>query len=269
MRRHLLLLTALVTAMLWSVAPFVHASETLDRILSQKKIRAGVVPGWPRFIVYDPVKKEYSGFLADDIKRFEQETGITVEFVTTNWNGIIAGLQAGTYDVIMGGISATPQRAVAVAFSEPYAYWYTCALVRADSKAQSFEDLDQPGRTVTVVSGTAMAAYANKVFTKAKVSALGDSSSAVLDVMQGRADAYIGDSFTNYVRSSERPKELRMLKFGPRWTQWGGMSHAVRYKDVDVLVLLNTYIRAMKLQNWYQELTTKYDLPPETPIGPK
>jgi polar amino acid transport system substrate-binding protein len=260
----------LATVLLFSavVAPPALASATLDRILQEKKIKVGVVPGWPRFIVWDPKNNRYEGFLADDIRNFEESTGIKIEFVTTNWNGIIAGLQAGNYDVIMGGISPTPERSPAAAFSEPYAFFYTCALVRPDSTAGGFKDLDQAGKTVTAVSGTAMHKYALRRFKNAKVAAFTDSATAVLEVMQGRADAYVGDSFTNYVRAKERPSELKMVKFDGAATEWGGMSHAVRYADIDVLSLLNTYIGAMKLRNWYADLTAKHDLPPETPFGP-
>lgn len=252
---------------LCAIAPAI-ASETLDRILAEKKIKAGVVPGWPKFIVWDPKTSRYEGFLADDIRNFEEATGIKIEFVTTNWNGIIAGLQSGQYDVIMGGIGATAERAPAVAFSAPYAYFYTSALVRPDSKAQSLAELDQKDKVVTAVSGTAMHKYALRHIKNAKVTALTDSSTAVLEVMQSRADAYIGDSFTNYVRAKDRPTELKMLKFETKKTEWSSMNHAVRYKDVDVLNLLNTYINAMRLRNWYAELTEKHDLPPETPSGP-
>ena len=110
--------------------------------------------------------------------------------------------------------------------------------------------------------------YALRHVKNAKLTALTDSSTAVLEVMQGRADAYIGDSFTNYVRAKDRPTELKMVKFESTKTEWSSMNHAVRYKDVDVLDLLNTYINAMRLRNWYAELTEKHDLPPETPKGP-
>lgn len=245
------------------------ASATLDRILSTKTMKVGVVPGWPKFIVFDPQSRRYEGFLADEIKNFEESTGIKVEIVNTNWGGIVAGLQAGTYDVIMGGISATPERVAAVAFSEPYAYFYTSALTKPDSNATSLKDLDQPGKTVSVVSGTAMHKYALRRVKNAKVLSLGDSAAAVLEVMQGRADAYIGDSFTNYVRAQERPTELKMVRFGADETEWGGMNHAVRYGDVDVLSMFNAYIGAMKLRRWYHDLTERHGLPPETPDGPR
>jgi polar amino acid transport system substrate-binding protein len=140
--------------------------------------------------------------------------------------------------------------------------------MKPDRKAASLSDIDQPGKVVTVVSGTAMDTYARNHIKKAKIEALSSSSSAVLNVMQGRADAYIGDSWTNYIRAKERPSELKIVSFKPEETEWGGLAFAVRYNDSDVLTLLNAYVTSMKLQRWYNHLTSKYDLEPDTPVGP-
>lgn len=243
-------------------------SETLARILADKTIKVGIVPGWPRFLVMNPATSQYEGFLADDLKNFEERMGIKVEFVATNWAGIVAGLQAGTFDVMVGA-GITPERAAAVAFGQPYAFFNTSALTRPDSTAESLADLDQPGKIVTVVSGTAMHTFARNHVKNAEISALADSSSAVLDVMQGRADAYIGDSWTNHIRAGERPEELRLVNFTSDETEWGGLAFAVRYADSDVLRLLDSYVTSMKLQRWYHTLTERYDLHPDTPEGPR
>jgi polar amino acid transport system substrate-binding protein len=256
-----------LSALAFAAAP-VFASETLDRILSEKKIKVGLVPGWPKFIVFNPDTKTYDGFLAEDLQNFEKRMGIKVEFVSSNWSGIVAGLQAGTFDVMVGA-GITPERAAAVAFGEPYAYFHTSALTKPDNKATSLEDLDKEGKVLSVVSGTAMHTYARRRVKKARLAALADSSNAILDVMQGRADAYIGDSWSNHIRATERPTELKIVSFTPDETEYGALAFAVRYKDVDVLHLLNSYVASMKLQRWYHELTAKHGLHPETPEGPR
>jgi len=244
------------------------AQEALQRVLETKVIKVGVVPGWPRFLVKKPDGEGYDGFLADDLKNFEERMGIKVEYVATNWAGIVAGLQAGTFDVMVGG-GITPERVATLAFGKPYAFFNTSALARPDSTAQSFADLDQEGNTLSVVSGTAMHTFARNTVKKAQISALGDSASAVLDVMQGRADAYIGDSWTNFIRAEERPDELKLVRFGDSETEWGGLAFAVRYGDADLLALLDGYVTSMQLQRWYHTLTERYSLPEETPVGPR
>jgi polar amino acid transport system substrate-binding protein len=270
MARRFQLLLALVCAcaITASVASVAFAGEMLDRILSEKKIRIGLVPGWPKFLVMNPDTKKYEGFLADDLANFETRMGIKVEYVSATWAGIVGGLQAGTFDVMIGA-TITPERATAVAFGIPYAYYNTSALTRPDSPATSLADLDQEGKILTVVTGTAMHTYARRYIKKAKLSALADSSTAVLEVIQGRADGYIGDSWTNSIRAKERPAELKLVEFKPTETEWGGLALATRYQDADLLLLLNAYVQAMKLQRWYHQLAAKYDLPANTADGPQ
>lgn len=244
------------------------AQDALERVLTEKTIRVGIVPGWPRFLVKKPDAEGYEGFLADDLANFEQRMGIKVEFVATNWAGIVAGLQSGSYDVMVGG-GVTPERAAVLAFGKPYAFFNTSALTRPDSTAQSLADLDQDGKVLSVVSGTAMHSFARNHVKNAQISALGDSSSAVLDVMQGRADAYIGDSWSNFIRAEERPDELKVVRFTDDETEWGGLAFAVRYADANLLALLDGYVTSMQLQRWYHTLTERYSLPEETPVGPR
>jgi polar amino acid transport system substrate-binding protein len=88
-------------------------------------------------------------------------------------------------------------------------------------------------------------------------------------VMQGRSTAYIGDSVSNAMRAEERPTELRNIRFAADKTEWTSMNHAVRYSDLDLVVFLNTYVRAMQLRGWYRTLAEKWKLPPELATGPR
>ncbi|QEL23747.1 transporter substrate-binding domain-containing protein [Bosea sp. F3-2] len=256
---------AAVTALSASAA---KAGPTLDRIIKEKKMVVGVAP-WNRFVLLNPKTNEYEGFIADDIRNFEQMTGIKVQLVNTTWSGLVAGLQAGQWDVVMSGLGATPERATAVAFTDPIGYLSSTAMVRADSPVQSSEDLDKPGNVVSVVTGTAAQQFAQRTFKNAKVNPLSDTAAAVLEVMQGRSTAYIGDSVSNAMRAEERPTELRNVRFAADKTEWTSMNHAVRYSDLDLVVFLNTYVRAMQLRGWYRSLAEKWKLPSELATGPR
>lgn len=244
------------------------AGPTLDRIMSEKKLVVGVAP-WNKFVLLNPKTSQYEGFIVDDIRNLEAMTGIQVEFVNTTWSGLVAGLQAGKWDVIMSGLGATPERATAVAFGEAFGYLSSTAMVRADSPVHSLVDLDQEGNIVSVVSGTAAQQFSQRTFKKAKVTPLSDTGAAVLEVMQSRATAYIGNSVSNELRAQERPTELRNVKFASDETEWTSMNHAVRYSDLDLLVFLDTYTRSMKLRGWYRSLAAKWNLPPELAVGPR
>ncbi|EIM72656.1 ABC-type amino acid transporter periplasmic binding protein [Nitratireductor aquibiodomus RA22] len=244
------------------------AGEALDRVIAEKKLVVGVAP-WNRFVLLNPKSGEYEGFIVDDIRNLEAMTGIKVELVNTTWSGLIAGLQAGKWDVIMSGLGATPERAISVAFSDPIGYLSSTAMVRADSDFKSLADLDREENTITVVSGTAAHQFTTRTFKRAKINPLSDTGAAVLEVMQNRAAAYVGDSVSNALRAKERPTELRDLKFASDETEWTTMNHAVRYSDLDLLTLLNTYVRSMRLRGWYGDLAKKWELPTELATGPQ
>src|SRR3984893_11654078 len=61
------------------------------------------------------------GFEPELIENVCARIKIQCNLVTQDWDGMIAGLQAGKFDVRMDAISVTPEREKIIAFSTPYA----------------------------------------------------------------------------------------------------------------------------------------------------
>lgn len=74
---------------------------------------------YPPFSTYDE-DGNLIGFDVDVARAIAKQMGREVEFVATEWDGILAGLQARKFDAIIGSMAITPQREKAVNFSEPY-----------------------------------------------------------------------------------------------------------------------------------------------------
>ena len=101
----------------------------------------------------DPVTEEYVGFDIDLIKALGAEAGVTVEIVNVAWDGLIPGLLNGNYDMIIAAMTITPERAMAVDFSDPYFRASQLILVANDNDSiHGPEDL--VGKYVTVQMGT-------------------------------------------------------------------------------------------------------------------
>ncbi len=62
-----------------------------------------------------------SGFEPELMANLCQRMQIECKLVVQNWDGMIAGLNAGKYDVIMDAIVVTPERSKVVAFTQAYA----------------------------------------------------------------------------------------------------------------------------------------------------
>jgi polar amino acid transport system substrate-binding protein len=234
------------------------AETVMDKINAEKKLVVGVAP-WKNFIMYNPLTKQYEGIIADDLRNFEAVTGIKVEIVKTTWSGMIAGLQAGKWDAIMNGLGASPKRSLAVAFTIPYGNYCEAALVRKADNIDSFADLDKEGNIIAVTAGTSAHELWKTKFKHAKIQTFADSVSCMLEVTQGRAMAFMSDSLIQTSRAKDHPELLEV--FIPENTVWFYQAHAVRYADLDLAALLNTYIRNMQARGWYYELEKKWGMP--------
>ena len=257
MKRFILIFaTAFLVGLFCSQAAL--AGSVMDKIAAEKKLVVGVAP-WKNFIMFNPKTSQYEGIIADDLRNFEKVTGIKVEIVKTTWSGMIAGLQAGKWDAIMNGLGASPKRSLAVAFTIPYGNYCEAALVRKADNIKSFADLDKKGNIIAVTAGTSAHELWKSVFKNAKIQTFADSVSCMMEVMQGRAVAFMSDSLIQSSRAKDHPDKLEV--FIPGNTVWFFQAHAVRYSDPDLAAFLNTYIRNMQSRGWYYELEKKWGMP--------
>ncbi len=234
-----------------------NAGTIMDKINADKKLTIGVAP-WKNFIMFDPKTNQYEGIIADDLRNFEKVTGIKVEIIKTTWGGMIAGLQAGKWDAIMNGLGASPKRSLAVAFTIPYGNYCEAALVNKKDNIKSFSDLDKKGNIIAVTAGTSAHELWKTQFKNAKIQTFADSASCLLEIVQGRATAFMSDSL---IQSSRAKEHDQLEVFIPENTVWFFQAHALRYADPDLQAFLNTYIRNMQSRGWYSELGKKWGMP--------
>ena len=105
------------------------AGETQQQLTSESVIetikkRGKLMVGMSTFVPWAMRNKqgELIGFEIDVAKKVAEDMGVDIEFVPTQWSGIIPALIAGKFDVIIGGMSVTPQRNLTINFTTPYAH---------------------------------------------------------------------------------------------------------------------------------------------------
>ena len=64
--------------------------------------------------------KEMDGFDVDIAKEVAKRLGVKVEFVAQEFSGMIAGLQAEKFDVVISQMTITDERKAQMDFSDPY-----------------------------------------------------------------------------------------------------------------------------------------------------
>lgn len=171
------------------------------------------------------------------------------------FTGLIPALRSGKIDVILSSMTASPERAKAVAFSDPYLTTGLAALVPAKSAAQTSADLDQPGRTIVVRQGTTGEVFARANLRQAKILTLEKENACVLEVVQGKADAFIYDQMSVFQNAKRNPQTTRALLAPLQTESW---ALALRPGDEDLRTQVNAFLAEFRADGGFDRLADKY-----------
>lgn len=127
------------------------AGEALDRVMDKKVLKVATDANWaPQSFLND--NNEMDGFDVNVAQEVAKRLGVEVEFVTPAWDVITAGRWNGRWDLSIGSMTPTKERAKVLTF--PAVYYYTPAsfVVHKDSDATSPSDLNDKKVGVTTSS---------------------------------------------------------------------------------------------------------------------
>jgi cystine transport system substrate-binding protein len=116
------------------------AADVLDTVKQAGVLKIGIEGTYPPF-GYRGTNNQLDGFDVDVARALAARLGVKPEFVTTEWSGIIAGLQAGKFDVIVNQVAVTDQRKQVLDFSKPYVY-SAAQLIQRKNDKREFKSLD-------------------------------------------------------------------------------------------------------------------------------
>jgi polar amino acid transport system substrate-binding protein len=133
--------------------------DALDGVKERGALRVSTDANYAPQSYFDEQTKEWTGFDIDVAREVAKRLGVQVEFITPDWSAITAGNWAGRWDVSIGSMTRTPERAKVLEFSPPYYYSVTQFGVRADLQDQIKSIADLAGRTVCVGEATTYEAY--------------------------------------------------------------------------------------------------------------
>lgn len=131
-----------------------------------------------------------SGLDAEIIELISQKTGIKYEWENMNFDGLIPALQTKKIDVVIAGMSITPERSKAVNFSVPYLTSNVTFLANKNNPINGEEDLKN--RTYGAELGTTKEAAARKV-EGATVVPFASNTAALVALKSGKVDGIVVD----------------------------------------------------------------------------
>ena len=173
----------------------------------------------------------------------------------TAFVGLIPAIQTGKIDLIISSMTATDKRRQSIDFSDPYLRTGICPLFSARSTAQNVDDLNQPGRKVVVKAGTTGYNFATEHLPKAELLQIADQAACVLEVVQGKADAFIYDQMSIYQFHKDNPATTRASLLPVQHEDW---AVGIR-KGNDVLrEQVNAFLKDFKAKQGMEALGEKY-----------
>jgi len=139
---NIILVFALIFSLFATVA--VAKDDTLDKIVKSGKIKVSFCVDVPP-IKFRDKENEPAGICVDFAKALARDLGVELEFVFSDWGGLIPTLLSNRSDVIIADMSTTLERAKKVNFTQPWMLTGTYIVVRNDSEWKSWKDMNKEG----------------------------------------------------------------------------------------------------------------------------
>ncbi|HEX9124240.1 MAG TPA: transporter substrate-binding domain-containing protein [Actinomycetota bacterium] len=134
------------------------ANDLLASIMSKGYIEVSTDPKYPPQSFLDTATNTWKGFDIDVATEIAKRLGVDVKWQTPNWTAITSGNWQGRWDMSVGSMTITPDRAKVLDFTSPYYYTPAgFAVYKTNTSITSAADLT--GKKVGVCGGCTYEEY--------------------------------------------------------------------------------------------------------------
>ena len=185
-------------------------ASQLDDILARGVLRVGTTGDYPPFTILDKASGGYSGFDIDLALSLGAALGVKVVFAPTRWPDLARDFEAGDFDLAMGGVSVTLDRAKKGFFSNPYLREGKTPIARcADrEKYQTLAQIDRPDVTVIANPGGTNERFDRANLHAARILLYADNLTIFDQIAKGEADLMITDASETRFQQKQHPGVL-------------------------------------------------------------
>lgn len=186
------------------------------------------------------------GIEADSAKAISAILGEEMTLVDMPFDTLIPALLAGDIDIIMSGMSVTPQRSAQVLFTDSYMEVGQMAIMTTDKVAHFSQPwaLRSPGVRIGVEPGTTGADYVASDLPDAQVKFYQDSAAAFAGLRADEIDLYIHDAPTSWQLATSTENGDLISLYKPLTQEQ--LAWAVRKDDGRLAVRLNDALQTLK-----------------------
>lgn len=171
-----------------------NTQTRLQRVVKSGELRIGLTGSQPPLNMTNK-SGEIIGLEVDLIKALANAMGLDAHFTTMPFAELLPALDQGKVDLVISGMTITPERNAKVAFAGPYYITGKSVLAKSGAIDVSADaaTLNNPKRSYAALAGSTSEEFVQFVFPKAKLVATTDYDQAVQMVIEGKVDALIAD----------------------------------------------------------------------------
>lgn len=157
-------------------------------------LRFGTTADYPPFALHDAAGR-LTGADVEAARRIAARLGMRAVFVPTRWTSLVDDLHADRFEVLLGGITVTPERAALGRYSIVLMRDGKRPLVRCADRARytTPDTFDSPDVRVMINRGPGMPALAERLFARAALIVNRDDDTLIPFLLDGRVDVWVTD----------------------------------------------------------------------------
>lgn len=224
-----------------------------------ENLRLGTEGAYPPFNSVDS-DGQLHGFDIDIGDEICRRLDISCTWVTSDWEGIIPGLEARRYDAIVASMSITAPRAEKVDFSKPYYAVNKRFLVCGDTSLAGVEPDDMADLRIGTQAASTNAGYLEDLYPESELRLYPTMEEAYDDLKSGRLDAVLSniDAQQDWMqREGQGCRNIGPLVVSE--TYFGvGKGIAVRKGETELIKRINTALDAMFADGTYDAINARY-----------
>ncbi|HGZ5411727.1 TPA: ABC transporter permease subunit [Staphylococcus aureus] len=208
--RFILVLGLLISSAMVYINPTAHAEQdqTWEKIKERGELRVGLSADYAPMEFEHTVngKTEYAGVDIDLAKKIAKDNNLKLKIVNMSFDSLLGALKTGKIDIIISGMTSTPERKKQVDFSDSYMMTKNIMLVKKD-KVNEYKDIkDFNNKKVGAQKGTEQEKIAQTEIENASITSLSRLPDVILALKSGKVEGAV----------VEKPVEEAYLKQNPK-----------------------------------------------------
>lgn len=170
------------------------SDDRLARVLASQELRVGLSAAQPPLNMKNRAG-EIVGLEVDLAEALARSMNLRVRFVEVPFADLLDALEREEVDLVISGMTITPERNARVAFAGPYMVSGKSLLTRSEelAGAASLDVLAAPGRRYAALDGSTSYEFVEDVFEQAELVGTVDYAAGVELVRDGKVDALVAD----------------------------------------------------------------------------